>query len=158
MIILAPNNVDSVGIFDLAIQAVPCFYLVSSAPLSDDGKFFGAVPAANGRTTFAPFNADSVGIFDPADDSFQFVEISAQLSNDWKFRGAAPTANDKIIFAPFHADSVGIFDPAVDSFQLVDISARTQGAQSARVSRGMRERTDALERLCQVRRTSTTGL
>ena len=80
-IIFAPFNADCVGIFDPADDS---FQLVDiSAQLSDNRKFFGAVPAANGKIIFAPSCADSVGIFDPADDSFQLVDISARLSDDY---------------------------------------------------------------------------
>ena len=70
-----------------------------SAQLSSNTKFFGAIPAANGKIIFVPYDADSVGVFDPAAERLQLVDIPARLSSTMKSAATVEAAVDQFLNA-----------------------------------------------------------
>ena len=108
LIIMAPENADAVGVFDVISRT---FRLVDiSLDEARNNKFRGAIASEDSDLVyFVPHSADGVGVFDAATLSFTLVSIAAVTTMNAKYDGGVLTEHG-LVFAPSKEDAIGIFN------------------------------------------------
>tara|TARA_B110001452_G_scaffold211687_1_gene182198 strand:- start:163 stop:1722 length:1560 start_codon:yes stop_codon:yes gene_type:complete len=139
LVVFAPYNADSIGIFNPSTEVFSLFDI--SQTIWVPRKFRGAAATSDGQVIFAPCDALSVGVYTPPGinvgygaDTFLAINITYNVSRwaeselwrfdvrrELKFNGAALATNGLVIFAPGDADAVGIFDPSTSEFWMADV-------------------------------------
>ena len=114
LIILAPNAIDCIGVFDPETNGFSCVNITSMnspSPMVEmwhKRKFGGATTAKNGLVVFAPVWTECVGLFDPTTNAFSCIDIfSYNPGWDNDFSGAVTASNGIVVLVPAVPDCVG---------------------------------------------------